>query len=257
MTITTKSSFYFGHEVTDSNKTFVINEGVDNIDVSIESGTYSLTSFANAVANALNGAGDNVYNVLIDRTTRKLTINSDNNYDLLYSARPTNSLFELLGFTSDKLADISHEADIGSGSVYYPQFKLQDYMPFRDNKSFLQGKINESASGIPEIVSFGTLRTMDLNITFINDEQQSIDSPIENNGTGVEDARDFMEFCINKSYLEFMEDREDADTYYTVMLEKTPASSDGIGYSLKNLASRKLPKYYETGKITFRNIENI
>jgi len=255
--IYTKSAFFYNHVVTSTNNIFIINKGASDIEVAVETGTFSFTQFAIKVVNALNSTGDNAYTISINRTTRKITITSDANFDMLYSSRPTNSLFNLLGFTADQTGSDSYEGDSTSGDVYYPQFKLQSYKPFRDNKSFLQGKVNESASGIPEIVSFGELRVMDMNLTFITNEAQRFDSPIEENLSGVEDARSFMEFCINKSYLEFMEDRENPNTYYTVMLDKTSDSSDGIGYTLKNLASRKLPKYYETGKITFRNIDTI
>ena len=257
MTINTKSSFIYGHKVTEINNIFIVNEGLEDIEVAVAVGTYSLTNFVIKVASALNSSCENTYTVTVDRSTRLLSITSNATFDLLYSVKPSNSLFELLGFTADVTGLDSYTGDSVSGSEYLPQFKLQDYKPFRDNKSFLQGKINESASGIPEIVSFGTLRTMDMNITFITNETQSINSPVENNTTGVSDLRDFMEFCINKSYIEFMEDRNSPDTYYTVMLDKTPDNSNGIGYSLKNLSSKKLPKYYESGKLTFRNIETI
>mgnify|MGYP003628405145 FL=1 len=51
-----------------------------------------------------------------------------------------------------------------------------------------------------------------------------------------------------------MPDRGDVNVFFEVLLEKTAASKDGLGYRLKELYNKNLTGYFDTGKVTLRKI---
>lgn len=251
--IETKSAFYYGHTVDQNNNIILFNEGSGDLEAEISYGTYSLTDYSNAVVVAMNSISTNSYTVLLDRDTRKMTISGTANFTLdVNNASVGNTAFPLMGFTTQKTGSNSYAADEGSGSVYLPQFYLQGYSDFTYNKRYLQGTVKESASGIPEIVSFGLSRFMKCDIKFINNYTHRDDAVIEENLSGLNDAINFMDYAISKGPMEFMEDRDTRATFVEVILEKTPTNSNGIGYILKELPTVK--GYYDTGMLEFREL---
>lgn len=251
--IYTRSKFYYGHTINQNNNIILFNEGSGDLEATIPNGSYSLTDYVTAVIAAMNTVSSNSYSASLDRSTRKITISGTSNFTLdITNSGVGTSAYPLMGFTSDKTGSNSYEGDTGSGSEYLPQFWLQDYVDFEYNKKFLQGTVKESASGIPEVVSFGLSTSMRANITFINDFEHSDNSSIEENTSGLDDAIDFMDYAINKGPMEFIKDRDTTSSYTKVILSSTPESSDGIGYRLKELTSRGVSDYYETGLLEFR-----
>jgi len=93
-------------------------------------------------------------------------------------------------------------------------------------------------------------------IKYATDIRQLADnSPIIDNETGLQDLRDFMTDICNQVPVEFYPDIDDTDTYYTLILESTEMSKDGVGFELKEMNNFQLSGYFETGKLVFRVTE--
>lgn len=247
--IETRSSFYYGHKVDSSNNELIINEGASDLTLTLATGNYSLTDFVSALRQLLDDEATLTYTVTLDRATRIITIEGSATFSLL-----TSSMLELIGFTSSKSGSTIYAGDIGSGSEYRPQFYLQDYQGFDNNKAYKDSTVVETASGIQEVVSLGTISEMQFNIAFINNETRAEGAPLEYSATGIEDANSFMEYAIGKGYIEFMPDRDDPDTYYKTFLLSTRFDRSGTGYQLSNLARRGLKLFHETGTLKFRKV---
>jgi hypothetical protein len=259
MALFTRSVFYYGHEVTQNNRIIPFNEGSGELNAYMRITTYSLENYAQEMARAMTEVGTQVYSVTIDRATRKLTISATSNFDILFSTSLTSTVSarELSGFgDNDYTGSNSYEGINGSGFEYKPQFKLQSYVDFQDNIEANESKVNVSATGITEVVSFGRTEIMECNITYATNIEQSVKyGNIENNPSGVEDLRHFLNYIIGKGDIEFMPDRDDADTFTTCFLERTKKSQDGTGFNLSELTGRNLTGYFETGKISFRKVD--
>ena len=162
------------------------------------------------------------------------------------------SAFALMGFTLDKTGSNSYESDNASGFFYEPQFLLQNFVDFQDNVKTAQASVNESASGLIEVVSFGKNEFMECNITLATDITPQ--SAIKENANGVSDLRDFLNYAINKHPIEFVYDLNNPDIYEPCLLEKTQSDTKGTGFKLYELYARKLVGYFETKTLTFRKI---
>jgi len=256
MSIQTRSSFIYGHTISDSENSFInfVEDGVTELSTSIDVGSYTITEFASKVAQAFNDVGDNSYTVTLDRSTRKLTVSADSNFDLLVTngTQLSISAFTLMGFTTDRSGSSSYEADIPTGYIYYPQFNLIQYVAFEDIEESVQSKVNESSSGEVEVVSYGTRNFSEFNIKYATDIINQ--GAIDDNPNGVSDLRVFMQYITKKRPFEFLPNKDDTDTYYSSLLESTTKSKDGTGFMLKELYSQKLANYFETGKLVLRKI---
>lgn len=254
--INTKSSFYYGYTVTANNFALDFDEGLGELDASVAIKNYSFTTLANGVAVALNNKGSQTYSVTLNRETRKYTISASSNFDLLVTtgSRAGTSIFSLLGFTSDKTGSNSYESDASSGVEYLPQFKLQDFVPSENIRRRIESKINQSSTGVVEIVSFGTVNFTEFNITNITDRPQSDGGLIDNDASAVSKARNFLEAITDKQLIEFMPDRDNKSTFETLLLESTPESKEGVEFKLKELFTRRLQDWFETGKLIFRKV---
>jgi len=254
MAITTYSGFTYGHEINSSNDFINFNEGSGELQTQIEVGSYTLDSFLSAVLSAFNAEGSQEYTGSIDRETRKITIESIANFDLLVTtgSQSAISAFSLIGFTSDKTGSNSYESDIASGSFYEPQFLLQNYVDFVDNVKTSQASVNESANGVVEVVSFGRNTFMECNITLATDIVPQ--GAIKENINGISDLRSFMSYAINKNPIEFIPDISNKSSFIDCLLESTKLDPKGTGFKLYELYSRKLTGYFETKTLTFRKL---
>lgn len=254
MSITTFSSFYYGHTITPSNNKINFSEGGPELTATVAIGSYSLTDFVTAVETALNSAGGLTYTVSVNRTTRFITIAAGSNFSLLAStgSQVAVGTWELLGFASTDLsAANTYTGGLASGSAYEPQFKLQDFIDKSDWQAASSATVNKSASGRVEVVKFGDEMFYQANITYVTNIAQP-DSLVIKNGSGLTALRLFMQDIVNKRPFEFIPDSATPTTYTEVILESAPSFSDGTGYKLKELYDRGLPGYYETGTLVFR-----
>ena len=255
MSIKTYSKFYYGIEIDGSNSQIDLREGLTDYQVTLPRGLYSLTDFANTLATELLELGTQDYTVSINRDLRTFTIAAPLNFSLRFLSGPntTNSAYEVLGFLQqDYTGSNSYSSVNGIGSVYYPQFILQNYVPSRHNQEANAARVNESASGIVENVTFGRRETMECNISYISDTYFS--NAVRKNINAVNETLLFLDFCIRKGNIEFMEDENNAGNFEKMLLEKTQASSNGTGFQLYELFSRGLPDFYETRTLQFRKI---
>lgn len=256
MALKSLSAFIYGHTIDDSNQFINFSEdGITELAATIEVGSYTLTSFLDAIAVALNDIGDNEYTVSVDRSTRLITISADANFDLLVTTgtQVAISAFQLMGFTTDRSGSNSYVADVASGLLYEPQTKLYGFVPFENNNSTVQSKVNESSNGDIELVTYGDRKFARFNIKYISDiEGQNY---ITSNPNAVAEANAFMNYIRLKRPFEFITDKTDFNNYYSAILESTPQSGDGTSYELEELYAEGLAFYYQTGIITLRQIE--
>lgn len=256
--IKTYSAFTYGHTVTDDNQWLNFSEdGITELSAQIDIGSYTLGTFAGKVAQALNEVGTLNYTCTVDRATLKLTISADSPF-WLYVTTGTNasiSAYNLMGFTTDVTNDNNVTGENISGSVYYPQFMLQQYVDFDENVKFNQPSVAQSASGKVEVVSFGKIKTMECEVTMITDKPQD-GYPIKNNPNGYQDALDFLNYAITKAEMEFIRDADNMGTsiVHEVLLESTDGDSKGTGYRLRELYATVAPDYFSAGKLKFREL---
>lgn len=254
--ITTRSAFVYVSEITTLNNTISLDEGTGDFSVSITSKTYSLTDLLSAVSAALNaGSGAGItYTVTIDRSTRFVTIAGDASFDLNFLSGGA-SLASTLGFAAvDLTGASSYTGTSAAGSAYFPQFRLQGFVDFDDDQASNQAAVNESATGVTEVVKFGDRNLMSADIQYANDKTHPLGDEITTNNTGVADLRSFMRFAITKGDMEFVPDITSASSFTKCILESTPESRTGTRYVLKEQFARGLGTYFNTGRLVFRKV---
>jgi hypothetical protein len=253
--IYTRSQFFYGIEITENNNKLDFEES-GTLVAEMPVGFYSLEDFAQELAFTLAGETEGLaYFATVDRETRKITLSANGTFSIITNGVNSGiSAWSILGFTSNKTGGTSYTSDVAVGKVYKPQFFLQDYVPFENFIESAGGSVKTSASGKTEVVSFGKIRLMECRITFINNYTHSYDSVIETSPTGLADTLDFMNYLISKGNIEFMPDRDAPNTFYQCFLLSTSESSDGISFKLQELYSQNLNGYYDTNKLTFREV---
>lgn len=257
--ISTYSKFYYGIEITSDNKYLDFDEGAGEINAYINVGFHSLDDLRNEIETALNTFGINSYTVTCNRDTRKFTITSDSAMDMLWDTglNSASSVGTTIGFNvgSDDLAATSFVSDNAIGSVYSPQFKLQDYISSDDYRMLRNATKNKSAIGLVEVINFGTEKYFEFSIKFATNIYQPSSGPIINDSAGVQNLRAFMQYIIKGAQIEFMPDKNDEDTYYKLLLDTTSSEGSGMGYKLQEQYGRGLVGYFETGILKFRELE--
>ena len=255
--ITTRSKFYYGTTITESNYYINFNEGSGELTAQLRPIGFSLTDFAAEIARVLNNAGTQTYTVSVNRTTRQLTISAALAFDLLFSTGSNVGLsaYSVMGFTnSDYTATNTYTGENGAGKEYLPQLLLQNYIDFEDWKEFSGASINESANGTVESVSFGSVNFMQFNIMMASNKQWPKSHAVETNLTGVDDLRDFMDDIISKNNIEFIKDRDAPTTFDKVLLESTASNKNGVGYKLSEMYQKGFFDTYETKILKFRRV---
>ena len=248
-----RSAFIYGYTVEDSQKTFYFDEGSGVQSFDVDAKGWALEELRQEIQNRLNDNGDLSYSVSVDRTTRRFTISADANFDLLPSESNTGSLFEVIGYTSDKTGAMSYESDVQTGRMYIPQFPLENYTPFDNDIRTIGGNKAEAPSGATRGINFGLLRHMTCDFAFISDIEHRKNSPIESNPNGEQDARDFMDYCISFGGMEFFEDRTNLTDFVQCIQISNGRNRNGQGYALERLG--KVYTYFQIRKLTFREIK--
>jgi hypothetical protein len=252
--IYTHSLFYYGFTVTESSRSLDFVEGGVSKEAVLDLGNNTFSTIASKVQTALNSVSENVYTVTGDRETRKFTISSSEPFDLPFAtgANASTSVGSLLGFSGDLTGFSSYEGE-AAGGVYAPQFKLQSFLSPLDNSELVSATINESTSGALEIVTFGKRRFFEFELKYITNRPQPLGGPIKNNSEGVESARAFMSFAIEKRPLEIMIDEDNKSVFETILLESTPSSGVGTSFRLVESFSDR-PDYFESGLLRWRKL---
>lgn len=259
--LSTKSMFYYlTDNVTRSNYKIDFSDGTGPTirEGTLLLGSYSPKELADEVQRAMNEVSTIDYTVTFNRTNKTFTISADSNFTLLADTgtNRSNDIYQVLGFnSSDKTGSNTYTSDSVAVTEYRPQFWVQSYISTEDYQEKIQPSINESASGVIEVLSFGTKKLSEMSLKFITNYPQGVGNDIENDSSAVEKARAFLQVLTQKRNVEFMPNRDDASVYEIFLCEKLSDNSTGTGYKLKEMISRKLGNYYESGKITFRKMD--
>jgi len=255
-----RSKFYYGHTVTVSNQNLDFVESSVAKLAQVDPGSYSLTKFLQVVAQAINAALTADVTISIDRTTRIVTLNFSSAVDLLCltGTHAGQSIYSLLGLASvDHMGVTTVVGTSPCGLEWKPQFFLQDYIPSKNSVKAASSTVSKSASGRVSVQKFGVEKFIKFNARFVTDIPQNPDFVVETDSSGVQNLRDFLNYAITKAPLEFMENRDDADTFERVILESTPMSGDGTGFELKERYDLGIPSYFDTGNLIFRVVEGL
>lgn len=258
MSLNTIPEFIYGHRVIAGvNDKIPFDEGSGELNATITPDDYSMEELALAIATALNATGTNTYVVSVERGTRIFTIEADANFDLLAATGSTvgTAVFPTIGFqATDRTGADTYDGQESSGIVYRPQFIPQLLGGTRFNRSPVDESLQEAADGTQKLIKFGDRRFLKMEIKEITDEPQVGCSTIEENLNGVQDAIDFMEYIVEKTRIEYVEDPSVPGTFEKVLLETTPQSSNGTSYELAREYGRGSPDYFTTGRLVFRKV---
>lgn len=262
--INTYSGWTFGHTITENNRFLDFEEttGSGILVAELNVGSYSLGTFTSEIARAMNAASLNEsYTTVLDRTTRQISINGSNPFNLLISSgvNATQSVFSLAGFNGTDLSGISsYEGDSPSGSFFEPQFLLQDYIDFDIDQKANNVSVNETPNGIVEVIKYGDVNFMSCNVTLQKnqsvDEPRSKDNIVRFSTTGYTDLLNFMRYAVTKAPMEFVPDVANPTSFTRCILESTTRESNGTGFRLRELYARGLAEWYETGNLVFRKL---
>lgn len=254
MTIQTKPRFYYVDPITVSNAFITLKEPTISpaiLTAQLRPGSRTMTDLMAELARALNEAGSLTYSASFNRSTRIVTITGSDTFELLIATGSFSNPFTLLGFTlTDKTGASSYTGATAMGVSYVPQFFPQNFLAFEDNLASTESAVNESASGVVEVVSFGDLRLMEMELKYITDRPKVKGHVIDNNPNAVQEARNFLTHLIRKRPVEFMKDKDDVNTFQKVIIERTNKNKDGTAFELKEM--NRLNDYFETGKLVFR-----
>ena len=256
MTIKTRSKFYYDFASDNDSTDLVFNEGAADLTAKIRVGQYSPTNLAIETARALTETGAHDYLCTFNRESRLFTISASGSFSLLVTSGVTSSsAFPLLGFTGGDIVSVtSSTSDAAAGKVFLPQFRLQNFVDFQDDEGFSFATTNKTANAQVEVVSFGTESFSEFNIMFQTNIDQGHGGSLETDLNGVSNMREFFRYAIKKGSIDFMPDRDDVNAFTECILEKTPASKDGVAFKLKEMYSKGLIDYFESGLIKLRKL---
>lgn len=259
--INTMSSFLYDFTVDETNKYLDFKEGAGaEVTAILETGDFTLEDLMQNIEDAMNEVGGLTYSVTANRTTRIVTITVGSSTMNLLASTGTNAasgIWATIGFALSDSGNVTSKAGATAiGTVYNPQYLLQDYIGEADYRMLRDPTVSKTSSGLVSVQNFGTDRFFEFNIKFATNIWQPSTGPITSNSSGVEDLQGFMQFATTKKQFEFIPDKNTPSVFYRCVLESTPDESKGTGYKLKEQFSRNLTGYYETGIIKLRIIED-
>lgn len=258
MSLRTYSLFYYGHTVTQLNRSVDFDEGGAELKANLNVGSYTPTDYAAELKRALNAAGNLNYLVTFDRATRLITISADGFFTLRVQTgtRKGSTAFTMAGFTgADRTGALTYTGNAVSGELYEPQFFLQDYLAPEDNSESVDEKVNESASGVIEVVSFGERHSAEFNIVLATDKNPTGHRWLKPQANALNNLRAFMRYLKTKAPVEFMPNIADRSVFHKLQLEATKANKSGTGFKLKERIREKTPEYFDTETMTFRVVD--
>lgn len=258
MAISSFSKFYFGTEIILNGASIDINEGSGELSGELDLGIYSLTGLAAELQQVLNAIGALNYVVTFNRDTRIFTITADGAFDILINTgtNASSGAYGVFGFTgsSDLTGLFTYTGSDAAGSEYITQFPPQNYVAPGFRKEKADASINQSASGRVEVISFGDVEFIEMDLLYITDLPMD-GKVIGNNPNGTQDAIDFLTFATNRGPIEFMPDKDDTSTFYEVILDKTAGDKKATKFKLREETGRRLPNIYRSGMLDFRILE--
>lgn len=252
--ILTRSVFYYGLRITNENCGFDFSEGGSEISARLNNGDYTLETLKSEILRMLNEQGNNSYSINIDRDTRIIEILSDGDFELLISSgsQSLKSCWATIGFVygSDLVGSDAYSGSVGAGKEYITQYPLKNYLSERDYRVKEDATFNVTPVGIGQSVSFGNGARIRMNITLITNIIDLKNKNFYSNPSGIEDFLDFIDYCMDKSVVEFMENVDDRNYTSKVFLETTAQDRDAFTFTLTTLAK----DFYESGLLIFRKV---
>lgn len=251
----TKSMFYYGCEIVENDNRLEVVQGSNTYVVDFQAGKYSPEQLAKHLSARFNSILPSNFEVTFQRETRTLLLTSDIAFSIKISSSTFvgSTIFEQLGLgNADSPLQLQWIAPNAIGKAYRPQFFLVDYIGAERNKSLVNATVNETGSGLVEVVRYGRRGMFEFNIKFITKEPQANDF-IDTDFDAVESAIDFMDWAIEKRLVEFMPNRDDVSSYHFIILESTAQSQQGTAYRLEEVAG--VDGYFETGRLVWREVK--
>jgi hypothetical protein len=242
----TFSAFNYGHTITRDNQLFPFVYNSENYQATLTIGAYGLGQFVAELERALNELEILEFDLSLDRQLRSITISANDDFEIPVNSSLLKNIscYALAGFSGADLTGSDSYEGGQSGLVFIPQFKLQEYIDFEDDQEAAKSSIAESGSGLVQVASFGIVERASFNIKY----QTNI------NGTGVDDLRSFLRYATTKAPIEFVKDRNNAGIFTLCLLDSTTKSSDGVGFTLRELYNEGIAEYFESGTLTFRKL---
>lgn len=253
--LSTYSKFYFGWQITTSNRYIDFNDGSGVKTVTLKTGYYSSQGLALEIKKKMDAVSSLDFTVSFDRITRRFVISSTAIFDLLFATGVSNgqSAAAVIGYTpTDKLSATTYTTENVSGLEYKTQFYIQSYKDPSTNRKAIDGAVNKSASGAVETIKFGNERFMEAEFIFVTSVTQPNDNIIRSSSTGLEDFITFIEWCTEKAPVEFMKDESIVSSFQEFILESTPSDSKGLDYDLIEMYGVGLPYYFKIGPLKFK-----
>jgi hypothetical protein len=246
------SKFNYGLNVDTTNNKLNFSEGGPELTVTLNSGSYTLGEFVDAIDSGLNSTGALDYNATLNRATNVVTISASGPFNLLLNSGSNIgiSFAGLAGFTqtTDLTGASSYVGRSPAGFEYRPQFLLQSYVPSSIFQQSADAVVNKTASGRVEVVRFGIEKYIEMDIKFVTNLPMD-GVVIKNNPNGLQSCIDFLSDISQKTRFEFVPDINAPNVIEKVILESSPSYSNGTGFKLRELFSQKLPDIYDTGVI--------
>lgn len=256
MALNTYSKFYYGPEISESSIYFSFSESGAEKKASLKVGVYTPELFAIELQRALNAAGSQIYSVLFDRATKKITISANSIFGILLETASDDfaQAYSVLGFTQsvDLNGATSYQGESPCCSECCFQFPLQSYVGPDSNMKLIDAVKKKTSTGVVEAVSFGKEQLMEFEALYITNIPQAQNSVIRTNTQAVRDISNLLDFATTMNLVEFMQDESKPDEFQNYILESTEYHEGGLGWKLIEEYDEGLPDYYRTGKLTWR-----
>lgn len=250
-----RALFLYGFDVTNNNKYFNFKNSAIGPELTavLEIGNYTASEFLIELKRAIEEAdGIYTYTASLNRTVMGGTSNalslvtSGSYFSILFGSGSNNqnSIRQLIGFAqTDYTGATSYTGPFNAGIILYPDFPTYDYLG-PDQMVVNDGVKNISAAGVKETLVFAQMQFFQGQWKYITNFQGS---------TQLTEWQNFLKYATRQLKFEFTPSvSEDSTFYYKCTLESTPADSNGLGYTLKQMRGEGLYRFYDTGLLKFR-----
>lgn len=257
--INTHSLFVYGVEITGDNRYFDFSEYGNDFTITLDLGFRSVSQLLDQLESAMNASSVNVYTISFNRTTRKVTISADGNFDLPVNTGPSAllSVYTTIGINNsvDFTSVTSVAGTSAVSSTYTTQFMLQNYTAPDDFKVQRFATVNESAAGNVQLSTFGQDSFIEFSLKWVTDTKMQTTRFWRNRSNGVAQLRALMEYAYFKYPLEFSPNENDPSTFFVIVLESSNEGTSGSGFKLLEQYERGLVGIFETSVLKWRILE--
>lgn len=249
MALTTKSAFFYGLDVTTTNRALDFQVGATAYAATLNIGNYTATTLCAEIVRAMQSVDIvNTYTATHARTvvggniqTRITIASSTTTFKLLFGTgvRLTISCADLLGFaSSDTAIGSTFTGSSDFGTTIKSELVGYTYLPPEAMRK-LVGSLNVAASGVKEAVIFSV------------QEFFQVEFKYEPQAKTLTEWADFLTYATQQKLIEFSEDAGTPGTTIDCTLEKTDYDGKGMGYQMKEMLP-DFPFLYRTGIMQFR-----